>query len=95
MPVNIRLDNCNFFDEASVIRYNNEIDYSTKMLEDNQRGKEHQALIQALNELRAAISSNSEVLIKKTTTKFSDQFKSSLFANIASGALFTLVSRFL
>ena len=92
MPVVINMENCQFYDNASVIRYNNEIDKAQENLKLQAQNKESQELVRALDELKLAMNQKNEAQVKRTAVRFSEQFKSGLFANIASGALFMLVN---
>ncbi len=95
MPITINMENCKFYDNASVIRYNNEIDKAQEELMAKQQYEAANELILALDELKAAIKENNKVPIKKVVTDFAVQFSSNLFANVAGAALKGLIGGFL
>lgn len=91
MPVVINMENCQFYDNASVIRYNNEINESQKQLSTLQQTQEIKEMVVALDELKAAIKQSDRITVKKIVTDFAVQFSSNLFASIAGTALKNLV----
>lgn len=95
MPITINMENCKFYDNASVIRYNYEIIQTQQELSRQQQDQEHRELLIALEELKAAIHDNSKTSIKKVVTDFTVQFTSNLFATVAGAALKGLVGGFL
>lgn len=95
MSVEITVENCQFYENASVIRYNNDIEETRERLLQKQQSEYNRELLIALNELKKALDDNSKKTVKKVVTDFSVQFSSSLFASIASAALKGLVQGFL
>lgn len=91
MPVVINMENCQFYDNASVIRYNNEINESQKQLSTLQQTQEIKEMVVALDELKAAIKQSDRITVKKIVADFAVQFSSNLFASIAGTALKNLV----
>jgi len=95
MPITINMENCKFYDNASVIRYNNEIGQTQQELSSQQQDNAHRELLAALEELKAAIQENNKTSVKKVVTDFAVQFSSNLFASVAGAALKGLVGGFL
>ena len=95
MPITINMENCKFYDNASVIRYNYEISQTQQELSRQKQDQEHAELLLALEELKSAIQENSKTSVKKVVTDFAVQFSSNLFAGIAGAALKGLVGGFL
>ena len=94
MPITINMENCQFFDNASVVRYNNEIGETEEKL-NQQRDEATKELILALEELKSAIRQNNKTSIRKVISDFAVQFSSNLFANVAGAGLLALVKTFL
>ncbi|MPM44046.1 hypothetical protein SDC9_90724 [bioreactor metagenome] len=95
MPITINMENCNFYDCASVIRYNYEISQTKQELSQQQQDRDHKELLDALEKLKAAIQENNKTSVKKVVTDFAVQFSSNLFASVAGAALKGLVGGFL